>query len=104
MTPAGSNAAGYRDYDHTALQKLVFIRQARTFGFSIDECRELLDLFIDQDRSGADVKHIANLRLKNIKQKQKELQLLYDELAHLIQNCKGDGRPDCPILSNFARV
>ena len=77
VTPTGRNAAGYRD---------------------------LLDLYEDQNRSSADVKHLASLRLRDIEQKQKELQLLHDELSHLIQSCKGDGRPDCPILSNFGQV
>ena len=104
VTPTGRSAAGYRDYDHSALKKLVFIRRAREFGFSIDECRDLLDLYEDQNRSSADVKHLASLRLRDIEQKQKELQLLRDELSHLVQSCKGDGRPDCPILSNFAQV
>lgn len=33
VTPTGRNAAGYRDYDHSALKKLVFIRRAREFSF-----------------------------------------------------------------------
>ena len=37
--------AGYRTYDDSAVRKLVFTRRARGFGFSIDECRELLSLY-----------------------------------------------------------
>ena len=33
VAPTGRNTAGYRDYDHTALQKLALIQRARTFGF-----------------------------------------------------------------------
>ena len=104
VTPAGRNAAGYRDYDHTALQKLVFIRRAHTFVFSIQEYHDLLNVFGNQNRSSADVKHLSNLRLKDIEQKQKELQFLHDELANLVESCKGDGCAACPILSNFARA
>lgn len=90
--------AGYRTYDDNALRKLVFIRRAREFGFSIDECRELLGLYEDRDRSSAEVKKIAQRRLEDIRQKQLELQSLHDTLAHLVEGCKGDDRPDCPII------
>ncbi len=36
--------AGYRAYDNAAIRKLVFVRRAREFGFSIEECRDLLGL------------------------------------------------------------
>jgi len=90
--------AGYRTYDDAAVRKLAFIRRSREFGFSIEECRELLDLFQDQDRSSAEVKRIASKRLEEIEVKQRELQSLHDELAHLVAACRGDHRPDCPII------
>nr|WP_240514046.1 MerR family DNA-binding protein [Amylibacter kogurei] len=36
-----------------------FVRRSRAFGFSIDECSELLNLFQDRDRTSAEVKRIA---------------------------------------------
>ena len=92
---------GYRTYDDSAVRKLVFVRRAREFGFSIDECRELLSLYEDQRRSSADVKRIATRRLEEIAKKQRELQSLHDELAHLVDACKGDDRPDCPIIDGL---
>ena len=50
VAPTGRNATKYRDYDHSALRKLAFIRRAQTFRFSIFECREQLDIFEDQKR------------------------------------------------------
>lgn len=90
--------AGYRIYDEASVRKLVFIRRSRAFGFTIQECRELLDLYQDQDRNSAEVKRIAAKRLEDIKEKQRELQSLHDELAHLVNTCRGDHRPDCPII------
>ncbi|MFT6168741.1 MAG: Cu(I)-responsive transcriptional regulator, partial [Celeribacter sp.] len=91
--------AGYRTYDDVAVRKLVFVRRSRAFGFSIDECRELLGLYQDQHRTSADVKRIAAKRLQEIEVKQQELQSLRDELAHLVKSCRGDHRPDCPIIN-----
>ncbi|MEP5154124.1 Cu(I)-responsive transcriptional regulator [Planktotalea sp.] len=90
--------AGYRTYDDASVRKLVFIRRSREFGFSIEECRELLGLYQDQDRTSAEVKRIASKRLEEIEEKQRELQSLHDELAHLVKTCKGDHKPDCPII------
>ena len=90
--------AGYRTYDEASVRKLAFIRRSREFGFSIDECRELLSLYQDQDRTSAEVKRIASKRLSEIEEKQRELQSLRDELAHLVTSCHGDHRPDCPII------
>jgi Cu(I)-responsive transcriptional regulator len=90
--------AGYRTYDDASLRKLIFIRRSRAFGFSIEECRELLGLYQDQDRTSSEVKRIAAKRLEEIEQKQRELQSLHDELAYLVKSCRGDHRPDCPII------
>ncbi|MGJ8546916.1 MAG: Cu(I)-responsive transcriptional regulator [Sulfitobacter sp.] len=98
VNPAGRSEAGYRVYDAASLRKLSFIRRARAFDFSIEDCRELLDLYQDRTRPSAEVKHIAANRLAQIEQKQKELQSLRDELAHLVTACRGDDRPDCPII------
>jgi len=97
----GRSDAGYRTYADPEIRKLVFVRRAREFGFSIDECRGLLGLYEDQGRSSADVKQIASKRLEEIEEKQRELQSLHDELAHLVKACRGDNRPDCPIIDYF---
>lgn len=101
VEPSGRTASGYRTYDDTEVRRLTFARRARAFGFSLDECRELLDLYTDQNRSSADVKELASRRLEEIKQKQRELQSLHDELSHLVESCAGDHRPDCPIIDHL---
>ncbi len=97
QAPSRSDA-GYRTYDDASVRELVFIRRSREFGFTIEECRELLGLYQDQDRTSAEVKRIASKRLEEIEEKQRELQSLHDELAHLVTSCRGDHRPDCPII------
>ena len=41
--PAKRIGNGYRDYDETDVEALCLIRQMRHVGFSVDECRQLLD-------------------------------------------------------------
>lgn len=101
VTPSRRGENGYRQYTRQELSKLVFARRSRAFGFSIEETRELLSLYEDRHRSSADVKQIAQGRLTDIEAKMRDLQALHDELAHLVHACRGDERPDCPILSGF---
>ena len=96
------SASWYRLYDDRSLRKLIFVRRARSFGFSIEACRELLDLYQDTGRSSIDVKRIAEARLDEIEQKQRDLQSLQAELSDLVHACKGDQRPECPILEYLA--
>lgn len=93
---------GYRDYSDTHIHKLRFIKRARNLGFSIDHCRLLLSLYEDKHRASADVKNLARARLKEIDQKIQELESLRATLKNLITACKGDKRPDCPIIDDLA--
>lgn len=102
VSPAGRSDAGYRQYDDLALRRLVFVRRARDFGFSIGACRDLLGLYGDENRSSAEVKHLASARLREIEEKQRELQSLHDTLSDLVNRCHGDQRPDCPILNHLS--
>ena len=43
-------------------------------------------------------------RRLELDQKLKELTLLRKKLSHLADNCKGNGRPDCPILDELSKL
>jgi MerR family copper efflux transcriptional regulator len=92
----------YRDYDDSGIRVLQFLKRAREFGFTIDDCRELMSLYRDRNRSSADVKAIAQRRVDEIERKIRELKALRDTLGCLVERCHGDERPDCPILDDLA--
>jgi len=98
IVPYQNPSSGYREYMESDVAKLQFIGMARRFNFSIDECRELLALYEDRNRSSHDVKTLTMLKIKEIENKIKELRSLKDQLSHLASGCDGDDRPDCPIL------
>ncbi len=93
---------GYRDFSDTDCHKLAFLSRARTLGFSIDDCRTLLDLYEDEGRASADVRRIAAHHLEQIDARLTELRELRDTLSRLVSACAGDNRPDCPILRDLA--
>lgn len=101
ITPARF-ANGYRAFSQDDLHRLHFLARARSLGFSIDECRDLLELYRDKDRASADVKRIAEAHLDEIERKIAELQSMRSTLSHLVEHCHGDQRPECPILEELA--
>lgn len=98
----GRASNGYRRFSERDLHKLAFIGRARSLGFSIDDCRTLLSLYDDQQRSSADVRAIAEEHLRRVEAKIAELQGLRHTLQALLRSCHGDERPDCPILDDLA--
>ena len=96
------NANGYRSFGEVDLHKLAFLRRARSLGFSIEQCRNLLGLYEDRTRSSANVKRLAAEHLREIETKIAELQGMHASLADLIERCRGDDRPDCPILDELS--
>ncbi len=92
---------GYRVFAEADLHKLKFLGRSRALGFSIEDCRALLALYEDGTRSSSEVRQIAERHLADIECKIADLQSLRDTLAHLVANCAGDSRPDCPILDDL---
>lgn len=93
---------GYRDFGSRELHKLAFLGRARSLGFSIEECRALLSLYEDRERSSSDVKVLAERHLARINQKIVEMQALSATLRDLVERCHGDDRPECPIMTDLA--
>ena len=93
---------GYRDYSSEDVHRLRFLQRARSIGFSVEECRQLLSLYADKRRESADVKAVAEAKLIEIDRKIAELVSLQKTLRHLVHACHGDERPDCPILDELA--
>ena len=101
ITPTRA-ANGYRDYASDDVHRLAFLRRARGLGFSIEECRQLTELYRDRSRASHDVKAIAKTHVAAIETKIRDLQAMRNTLDRLIDACAGDDRPDCPILDEFA--
>ena len=102
LLTADRAANGYRDYSNEDVHRLRFVQRSRSLGFSVEECRQLLSLYTDRDRASADVKAIATEKLAQIDRKIAELTGLREMLGHLVENCHGDARPDCPIIDGLS--
>ena len=103
VKPQQNISTGYRDYTEDEVSKLKFIGKARKFDFSIDECRELLSLYEDKNRTSKEVKKMTLEKISQIDSKLRDLNGLKKELSFLANNCHGDDRPNFPILEELSK-
>lgn len=94
----------YRVYTETEIHTLRFIRRARRLGFSMHEIETLLVLWRDQRRASKEVKRLALKHVAELDSKIEELQSMRGALAELAAHCRGDSRPDCPILDDLSQI
>ena len=102
LVTAARDDNDYRLYTPLQVGKLKFLQRARSLGFTISECRQLLSLYEDKGRASADVKAIATDKIDAISQKISELESLRESLSKLTEGCSGNDLPDCPIINCLA--
>ncbi|MFT3858597.1 MAG: Cu(I)-responsive transcriptional regulator [Aquabacterium sp.] len=96
------SGSGYRQYGEVDVETLRFIRQARDLGFSLQAIDQLASLWRDSGRTSREVKAIALQHIRELDRKAKELLVMKATLSRLVRRCRGDGRPECPIIDSLA--
>lgn len=96
--------SGYRKYTDIDVQTLRFIKRSRDLGFSLERIKTLLALWQDRTRKSADVKQLAKQYIEELDRDIAKLQSIRDQLQHMASCCRGDSRPDCPILDDLGRI
>ncbi len=96
--------AGYRQYHERDVHLLRFIRRARDLGFPLDQIGQLLSLWDDTGRASADVKQLAEAHLADLDARIAALTEMRTTLVELTRACRGDDRPDCPILRGLSEA
>ena len=90
---------GYRKYDDQILQRLHFIRKAKTLGFKLEEINNLLLL---SEGHCDDVQSIAQHKLDQVRDKLTDLHRLEEVLNVLIRRCgKSNDNSHCPIIESL---
>lgn len=98
---AGRTDAGYRQYSRNDVRVLRFVKRSRELGFSMKDIKQLVSLWRNKNRSSSQVKGIATKHIDELQKKMDEIQSMLTTLNHLVENCQGDQRPDCPILNEL---
>jgi Cu(I)-responsive transcriptional regulator len=98
---ARRSLGGYRLYDENDVHTLRFIRRSRDLGFSMADVARLLGLWQNRRRASGEVRRIAQAHIADLDRRIAEMQELRRTLEHLVEHCRGDQRPDCPILDDL---
>lgn len=100
---ADRSAKGYRAYSSVDVHTLRFIRRSRELGFDMKEIGALLALWQDRGRRSSEVKRLASAHVKTLQRKIDGLQSMAKTLEELMDCCRGDDRPECPILEDLSK-
>ncbi len=102
LSPAGRDANGYRFFDGGNVHELRFIKRARALGFPIKQIDELLRLWRDKQRPSRKVRALAEMHKQSVVARMEAHLSIIEVLARLIDACRGDDRPECPILDDLS--
>jgi MerR family copper efflux transcriptional regulator len=75
----------YRLYSETHLERLQFIKQAKQFGLSLEEIKQLIDLRADGVAPCESLKRMVKKHLEDLDSRIRELMAFRQELAHRYQ-------------------
>ncbi len=103
---ANRTRAGYRVYTSADVERLRFIKQAQSFGFSLDEIKQLLP---GREAGLAECRRVQVLiasKLKEMDERLASLQAFRRMLAAYLRECEqalsGKGDASCPVLFEIA--
>jgi MerR family copper efflux transcriptional regulator len=103
IVSARRDTNGYRTYSESDLTELRFVHRARDVGFTVQECRQLLDIHRNPQRHSADVRELVLEKCQQIEHRIKELRSMNTMLQNLANQCNGDEGPECAILEELVR-
>ena len=97
-------SAGYRVYNQRDAERVIFIKNAQKFGFSLSEIRELLDIADGEIIGCGEVRAIAENKLQFVRSQIDSLKRLERVLGTLIKQCSRATQIDgCPIIESIAK-
>lgn len=107
LLPAASRSnGGHRVYHEIHRDRLLFIRQGRELGFSLDDVRELISLSGDRQRSCGEALTLVRRHLEVVEAKLSQLQVIRGALVAMADSCQtccpGARAPDCTIVEALA--
>ena len=96
--------AGYRKYPETAVDRLIFIKNAQRLGFSLKEIARLLALRVVAGGTCSDVRQEAELKIAQIEDKIEVLEKMKEALTELKSVCRSDrAAGECHFIEVLTR-
>lgn len=94
----------YKEYSQETLKRLLSIKQLKSFGFTLNEVSELLDMLEVNEAKCKNVSHKIDEKVLLINQKIQELKTVRKQLLNGKKNCQDEKgvlkNPDetCPVF------
>ena len=91
------------------IERLAFVKRAKTLGFSLEEIRELLHLQGERTGVCVEVRDLLQAKLSAVREKKAELEKLEAHLSDALGKCnqalkqQPKSPEDCPALRQMAR-
>ena len=95
LAEPGRTPSGYRDYDHSAVERLRFVRQAQATGLSLAEIASVLEL---KDTGSTSCDHTRSLLERHVAQLDQQilhLQEAREELAAMAERARALDPSSC---------
>lgn len=102
LPEAHRSSNGYRDYDDSDIERVVFIRRCRELRIPLDELKALVRLQMDKQAPCAEIDRIIQNQLLNIRRTIHELTRLEKNLNTLAQCCHYDSVSECQIVRTLS--
>jgi MerR family mercuric resistance operon transcriptional regulator len=108
LPAAPRTASGYRKFSEEMIERLAFVKRAKTLGFSLDEIRELLHLQGEQTGVCVEVRDLLKTKLAALREKKTDLERLEAHLSDALSKCnqalkqQPKSTEACPTLRQMA--
>jgi DNA-binding transcriptional MerR regulator len=97
---------GAHIYDRQSASRLLFIKRAKAFGFSLEEIRDLLAMRPENPRSCNRVMNMLDGKIEELGGHIREIQRFHRQLTGYRRQCGAaltDGEP-CPLILEVSRA
>jgi DNA-binding transcriptional MerR regulator len=98
-------SSGYRLYEARMVDRLAFIKRAQSFGFRLDEIKQMLHLETADPQTCSRVLEMIEHKLEVINHQYEEIKRLRRELSAYKTECERAlaNRQCCPVIEDFVQ-
>ena len=101
LPPAVRNENGYRNYQESDVEQLIFIRRCRELQIPIAKIKMLIQVQTDKKSSCGEVDTLIIEQLQKVRKTIYELSILEQTLTTLAESCPNNIVEECEILKNL---
>lgn len=105
VLPTPARSGRYRHYHQRDVERMAFVRRARTFGFTLAETRALIALSgPDAARPCEQARAVAARHLATVRARIADLKAMEETLAGAVSECRGQDSKICPVIDVLSQA